>query len=509
MTFDSILYRNCPPSASEQAEQPDFFRDLNLDQVVEAVLADWKEYRLECFFYSPLRDLDDVTYRQEVMQSLADVTLTQAITSFSSQMRLMRSRLEDGKKLHYKRFIDRSFLEAATLYCSAVRQLSADLATLTLTSCGLKSFRAYVNQYVASAAFVKLDNDVKDLTHDLSSIQYSMLIHEGGITVRHYEGEPDYSDIIERLFSKFRHDAPAEHRLRIPRTDPANHIEAGVLDRVALLFPDVFRRLDEFCASHATFVDNAVAQFDREIHFYVAYLKYLERFREIGLTFCLPTVSKQKQVQARSAHDLALSGRLLSEKREVVQNDFYLSGEERVFVVTGPNQGGKTTFARMFGQLHYLAALGCPVPASEAHLFLFDRMFTHFERPEPTADLRGKLQDDLVRIHRILESSTGDSIVLLNEIFSSTTLRDALFLGKEILKQVTKQDALGVCVTFLDELSTLNEKVVSVVSQVDPKDPIIRTYKLERRQADGLAYAIAIAEKHHVTYRRIKERLNV
>jgi DNA mismatch repair ATPase MutS len=341
-----------------------------------------------------------------------------------------------------------------------------------------------------------------------AAVQYCVLIKGDLVKVRGYEGEIDYSVEVEETFARFKQGAVKDYRLTLAYGASMNHIEARILDLVAKLHPDIFASLDAFCAQHSAFVEGAVTAFDREIQFYVAYIEHMARIKRGGLKFCYPQVSAtSKELRSTEGYDLALAHKLVGMNSPVITNNFHLQGPERIIVVSGPNQGGKTTFARTFGQLHYLASLGLPVPGRQAQLFLPDGIFTHFERAEDITNLRGKLHDDLVRIHNALAGATSGSIVIMNEIFSSTVLQDAVFLSQEIMQRIVDLDALGVWVTFIDEMASFSEQTVSMVSTIVPDKPAQRTFKIVRRPADGLAYAMSIAEKHGLTYRALLERI--
>lgn len=504
--FPSVLF---PDSRALSETPPDFFTDLNLDQVVNGLCAHKAEYRLHPFFYSPPGTTDALFFRHEVFRDLEKPEIFSAVGRFADGMRGMRRRLAVMDKVHYLSQKKRWFLDAVRSYLDAVRGLEQELAAAAPESRGMLAVRTYLTSYVGSDVFSALLEKTRKLRVSLDEVRYCIHLYGGRVKVARYDGESDYTAEVERTFEKFRKGDVKDYSVTFSDNADMNHVEAMILDRVALLFPETFAALGAFYSEHKEYLDEVVARFDTEVQFYLAYGDFMSALRSRGLPFCYPVVSDtDKETAVAESYDVALASKLLSENKPVVCNDFFLSGNERIIIVSGPNQGGKTTFARSFGQIHYLASLGCPVPARRAKLFLFDRLFVHFEREETGSDLRGKLQDDLVRIHGILESSTSSSIVIMNEIFNSTTLKDAVFLARNVLERIMERDAICVCVTFMDELSTLSEQTVSMVSTVVADNPAQRTFKIVRKAADGIAYAMSIAEKHRLTYVNLMERVS-
>lgn len=505
----SILWPTEPPPDDPKAAPPQFFRDLNLDQIVAKIAGAKEEHQFVTgLLCRHLRDVDTVRFRQEVFADLEDQDLLARIRRFADAVGQVRSHIAQMEKMASTHQRQGWFLDAAAIYCDAVRSLADGLRSVHLDSRALSAFRDFLTDYAATPEFGSLASDTRDRKASLAQVRYCVRIRGGRVDVSRYEGQADYSAEVLKIFERFKQGAVKDYLITYRTWPGMDHIGAQIVELVAQLFREEFTALDAFCSHYSGFLHEQIQTFYKEIQFYLSYLGYIEPLRAVGLRFCYPEVTAtSKAVFATDTFDLALASKLVSEGKAVVRNEFHLEGSERIFLVSGPNQGGKTTFARTFGQVHHLASVGCPVPGESAKLFLFDQLFTHFEEEEDVTTMTGKLESDLVRMRGILKAATPDTIIILNEIFTSTSLKDARFLGRKVMAKIIQLDLLCVYVSFIDELASVGESVVSMVSTIVPENPAERTYKVVRGPADGLAYALAVAEKHNLTYERLRRRL--
>ncbi|HUO39632.1 MAG TPA: DNA mismatch repair protein MutS, partial [Mycobacterium sp.] len=499
--FSSILFTDPAPVDLDELSPPECFTDLHLDQIVDAVVSGNSDDHLEQFFYAPARGVVEVGYRHGVFRDLENDQTREPIEGFVNGMRIMRRHLRNASKIWHPLQKQGWFVHAVEAYCGVLASLRSDLTQTRISSRGLRGFADYLADYVDSDRFATLVAETDAVQAELGNIRYNVHIKGLRVHVEKFGGQSDYSADVAATFERFWREAGRDYRVSLKDYPDMSHVEEQILECVAKLYPATFRLLRDYCARNGDFVDSTIATFDREIQFYLSYLGFMRRFHPVGLAFGYPEVSAGFEgVYAEDAFDLALAIKQLRKPGPMVCNDFRLGGAERIFVVTGPNQGGKTTFARMIGQLAYLGALGCPVAAGRAKLMMPDEIFTHFERQESLSTLHGKLDNELVRIHDILSRATASSVIVMNESFASTTVNDALLIGTEVLQRIIARGCIAVYVSFLDELSRLDDACVSMVGEVSPHDPTERTFRFTRRPADGLAYAAALANKYGLSH---------
>lgn len=507
MNLTSVLFPRgeAPPDAEVP---PDCFHDLRLGDIIAAVCEGYPDDRVTRLFYQPLREVSAVEHRHKVFRELERGNVRQSITDFTDAMATMRGQLRQAEWVQYRWQRHGWFTHAVFTFCNAVNVLRDSLAGAELSSRGLRDIADYLNGYADSDTFRNLAADASAVLTELGRIRYTVHIHDQHVRVEKYAGQTDYSQDAVALFERFASEVDRDYGVPIKDDAEMNPVEQRVLGCVAKLYPEAFAHLEEFFRRHDHFIDPKVSRFDREIRFYLMYLAFMERFSAASVGFSYPEVTNTPGVlSADSACDLALAIKTEGGQTALVGNTLHLSGAERVLVVSGPNQGGKTTFARTIGQCAYLASLGCPVPAKRAVFTLPDAIYTHFDRQENLSTPHGKLHDELVRIRDILSQATAASLIIMNESFSSTTVSDALLIGTEIIRRIINLDSTAVYVSFLDELSRIGPACVSMVGEVAADDPTRRTFTFTRRPADGFAYAAALATKHGLTYDILRQRI--
>ncbi len=168
-----------------------------------------------------------------------------------------------------------------------------------------------------------------------------------------------------------------------------------------------------------------------ELAFYVGCINLRDQLQAIGMPCCIPRMTGTQSTKRgwENLYDVSLA---LANTAPVVTNT--LQSDKRLYIITGANQGGKTTFLRSLGQAQLMAQCGMPVGAQRFEVPIRLGIFTHFKREEDVEMKSSKLDEELTRMSGITDHLRPASLMLLNESFSVTNERE----GSEICGQITR-----------------------------------------------------------------------
>ena len=197
---------------------------------------------------------------------------------------------------------------------------------------------------------------------------------------------------------------------------------------------------------------------------------------------------------------------------EIVTNDLEFDDNARIYVLTGPNRGGKSVITVALGAAEAFCMLGLPVPAKHAEISPVDGIFTHFpEGADDTID-KGRLGEECARLREIFDGVTENSMVLLDESLSSTGAYEAAYIASEILTGFAVMRTRGIFSTHLHELAAgvpeINRKSaelggISIDTLVAGIEEGKRSFKIVRAKPDGKSYARDIANKYGLSFESI------
>ena len=297
---------------------------------------------------------------------------------------------------------------------------------------------------------------------------------------------------------------------RIPDADGSSSVPRQMDTAATMLTSRITRKLRDTLGKYVNISVKEISGLIPELTFYTRWAEYIEKCRAEGWTFCTPRVRKAGggSVPVASAESFYNMKLIAAETPEtVVKNHLTFDGEKRVYILTGANRGGKTTITQAIGQLFLLAQSGISVPAEQFEFDPADRVLTHFPADEDkTLDL-GRLGEECRRFRELYGSSTGKSLILLNETFSTTSFEEGYFIAVDAVKAILSRGARAIYNTHMHQLAkdldteinpgSRKGKAVSLVAETtDGKN----SFRVKIAPPEGKSFAREIAVKYGVTF---------
>lgn len=539
--------------------------DLGLDNICKKITADPKEQRIIMNVLSCMTsDRDTAFYRQKIFADLLRLPqLRKRLTELFDKVEFIRSceitHKNSDERLGLWHLMHR--LDELSDYIKCVEEMRSCLSDADITSDGLIKFKEHIDMLYNEAFFADMKKDISALkirTADIQSVTIGINVNErfeatsmGLISVNnkpfkksnivsnfadaiiskdkihegtdwngsmHYhavdcEKESGYFDMLEKSVSYMANPLAVQQDVR-SRSTVVNVPEGGANNSTFYLenvlnkmLDSLVKKLSDTLSKYASVAVVNISQLIPEFIYYIKMAEFIESCIANGFPFCEPQLSEDDScsMSAKGFYNLKLAVNI-ADKNDIVYNDLDFDKEHTIYILTGANRGGKTTVTQAVGLMFVLAQGGVFVPASEFVYAPTDCIYTHFPADEDkTMDL-GRLGEECIRFKEIYNSCTAESLLLMNETFSTTSFEEGYFIAKDSVRALLKKQVRAIYNTHMhklaadvDELNigSIGAKAASlIVKNEDGK----RSFKIEAAPPEGLSYAMDIAAKYGVTY---------
>jgi len=391
-------------------------------------------------------DVSTILYRQEIVN---DALMNPAVVRRLYDLAV--ETIETRKAKHYfgifSRFPDstlRDAIDALEMFKVMMRRLRdiADAHARRFASTGFKTLFAMLQREFDDAFFSAIQDHLKELRFN-RGVLLSAALGKGNEGTNYVlrlnrDGKLNW---LARILGK----GPPAYTFRIADRDEAGSRALSALrDRGINLVANAL-------AQSVEHITDFFVMLRTELAFYVGCLNLRDKLESIGVPISLPTPlsAGARVLRFDELSDACLA---LAFGRSVVPNAVDAGGKS-LMIITGANQGGKTSFLRSIGLAQVMMQSGMFVAAKSLTAEVCSGLFTHFEREEDATMKSGKLDEELDRMSAIADALAPDSMLLLNESFAATNEREGSEIAVQIVRALLEQRVKIFFVTHLYEFA--------------------------------------------------------
>jgi DNA mismatch repair ATPase MutS len=307
---------------------------------------------------------------------------------------------------------------------------------------GFARFFAMLKEDLGDEYFARIEEHLKELKFR-KGVLISAELGQGNKAVNFvlHKSRGKKQNWVERIFGR---QSPVYSFRLPPRDENGAKALADLKDRGLNLVANAL-------AQSADHILSFFLMLRTELAFYAGCLNLHEQLVKKGAPACfpVPTASGERRRSFHGLYDVCLA---LSGKQKVVGNDVNADNKDLV-IITGANQGGKSTFLRSIGQAQLMTQAGMFVPADSFSSEVCEGVFTHYKREEDTAMKSGKLDEELSRMSDIADNITPTSMLLFNESFAATNEREGSEIARQIAGALVEKGVKVFFVTHLYEFA--------------------------------------------------------